>query len=127
MRRVDMWECIIAVSRASNRKLSSYRVAAALDKLARIAKTLTRYYVWQCNEDTSGHTCRACGGNQDVPHTYTRCAGAKVYELQSRAERLGASIGIHVENQTDPRGASIKLFLNAKDAEQGRGCLGVFS
>lgn len=124
MKRVDQWEVVAAVAKhASNlTTCNAYRIASTLDKLARIARTLTRYYTWQCNEDTSGHTCKECGGKRPGPHTFTNCAGAKVYALQERAEKLGAELGLYVENQTDPRGASIKLYTG-----QAGACLGVFS
>lgn len=124
MKRVDQWETVIAIAmhvqatpvrnRAKRIPVhNAFRIANALDKLARLARTLTRYYVWQGNENTDPHTCKACGGSRPGPHTYTNCAGAKVYALQSRAEKIGEELGLFVENQTDPRGASIKVYADS--------------
>ena len=133
MNRVDQWELVAAVAikvavvciQTGNAKrkgtaghvipVSAYSIATKLDKLARIARTLHRYYEWQCNEDTSPHTCKACGGSREGGHTFTNCAGAKVYTLQGRAEKIGADLGIVVENQTDPRGAPVKLWADKVD------------
>ena len=135
MKRVDTWECVIAVARVASSKatkghhhLSSYRIAAALDKLARLARTLHRYYEWQCNGDTDENTCHACKGRRDGPHTYNNCAQAKIETLQRRAEKIGADIGIFVENQTDPRGPAIIMYANDEDAAaDGPRALGSFT
>lgn len=46
MKRVDQWELVILVAKhvfgAQGMNVSSFRVANALDKLARIARTLDR-------------------------------------------------------------------------------------
>ncbi len=133
MKRVDQWEIVAAVAMrcpliardpGKVRAMSPFGVAQRLDKLARIARTLHRYYEWQCNDDTSAHTCLDCGGTRKGPHTYANCAGAKVYALQERAEKLGVELGIVVENQTDPRGAPIKLWADKVDGHS-LGCIGV--
>lgn len=116
MKRSDQWETVIAVGRhATIKGLSAFHTAALLDKLQRLASTLYRYYVWNCNEDTSAHTCKACGGTREGAHTYANCAGAKVYALESRAEAIGLELGLVVTTQSDPRGAPIKLWADKED------------
>lgn len=135
MKRVDQWETVVAIAshaskprttRGAKYALSSFRIAANLDKLARLARTLRRYYEWQCNEDTAPHMCTACEGHRGEKHSYTTCAGAKIETLQARAIAIGVELGCTVENQTDPRGAAIKVWDGVPDARGSR-LLGVFS
>jgi hypothetical protein len=132
MSRVDQWEIVAAIAirackprtvRGVRYSLNAYRVASQLDRLARIARTLTRYNTFACNQDTAPHSCLACGGELARGHSFTNCFYGKVEGLEKRAELIGKELGLVVTTQRDPRGQSVKVWADKEDGQQ----LGGFS
>ncbi len=109
MKRVDSWEAIAAVAmhcakkktvRGASYAISAYSVASACDRLARLARTLKRYDEANCNGEVSDATL------DKVRARYRKTLA-----------RISTELGVTVEHQTDPRGATIKVWA---DKVEGR-------
>ncbi len=111
MKRVDVWEAVAAVAMHCGKKksvrgvsytLSACSVARNLDQLARLAAGLSR-------DDTA-----LCNGVSDAAHTEYMARRAR---RRKRLAVIGAELGVTIEHQTDPRGATIKVWA---DKVEGR-------
>lgn len=128
MNRVDQWEavalCALAAFGKTPTACNGYAIASRLDRLARIARTLHRLYEAQCSEPIE--VCDRCGSVAGRRHIPSQCFEARLERLEKRAASIGAELGLTVETQRDPRGASVKVYASSDDASAERGMLACF-
>jgi hypothetical protein len=120
-RRVDTWETVAAIAmfagkprtvRGVRYQLSAYRIAAGVDRLARLARALKRH-----DEDR----CNGTIGSSEWILDYAK-SDRIVARLEERVQAVAKELGVVVQHQRDPRGPTLKLWADKVD---GRllGCL----
>jgi hypothetical protein len=125
MSRVDTWWTIVAVAAHVARSgwgnsKSANSVAAALDKLARIARTLHRLDELACNEQVP--MCDNCANGTGEPghgprKGHVMCHQERVERLVNKAARIGTELWIVVSHQGDPRGPALRLWADHEDGK----------
>jgi hypothetical protein len=122
MSRVDTWWTIASVAAhvAKVGPRSAFSVADALDKLARIARTLHRLGELACNEDVP--LCDNCANATGEPghgprKAHVKCHQERVERLATKAGHIGAGLGIVVSHQGDPRGPALRLWADHEDGK----------
>ncbi len=109
MRRVDSWERIAAIAvhcgkkkttRGASYALSAYTIAAYCNSLAAMGVTLKRYDEARCN-----------GVSEDEDARIER----RLTSAHAKLGRIAKVLGVEIEHQTDPRGATIKVWADRVD------------